>query len=154
MVLRQDGLAQGTVRAQRYPAWELIVVEDASHGETARLVQQLAAESPAHRVVYLRHAVNRGQAAARNTAIAAARGEYIMVPAKLSGAPNGVVYMVDTRNGLLGGFIYDQNRRDLVPFEGAVGQGPQASLPERVGQLGFIRPGLSVRLEFSPSLQT
>jgi hypothetical protein len=41
------------------------------------------------------------------------RGDFIMVPAKVSGANNGVVYMVDTRNMALSAFIFDSNRKSL-----------------------------------------
>jgi hypothetical protein len=33
-----------------------------------------------------------------------------------NGVSNGVVYMLDTRNGVLGGWIYDQNQKRLVPI--------------------------------------
>lgn len=42
-----------------------------------------------------------------------ARGDYVMVPARVSGVSNGVVYMVDTRNGLLSAFTYDHGAKDL-----------------------------------------
>ncbi len=42
------------------------------------------------------------------------RGDYVMVPARMSHAPNGVMYIIDTRNGLLSGFAYDSNRNDLA----------------------------------------
>ena len=42
-----------------------------------------------------------------------ARGDYVMIPGKVSGASNGVVYVVDTRNGLLGAFIYDHSGKDM-----------------------------------------
>ena len=40
----------------------------------------------------------------------AGRGDYVMLPGKVTTAPNGVIYMVDTRNGLLECF----ERRDVV----------------------------------------
>ena len=46
-----------------------------------------------------------------------ARGEYIMVPARISGANNGVIYMIDTRNGLLTGFSYDNNKNDFLTLQ-------------------------------------
>ena len=45
------------------------------------------------------------------------RGDYLMIPAKVSGASNGVIYMVDTRNGLLGAFVYDNNKHDLLTMD-------------------------------------
>jgi len=50
---------------------------------------------------------NRAQAQARG------RGDYVLLPARLSSAPNGVIYIVDTRNGLLSAFVYDSNRHVL-----------------------------------------
>ena len=46
----------------------------------------------------------------------AARGEYLMVPARVTGANNGVVYIIDTRNEALGGFAYNDNRKTLDPL--------------------------------------
>jgi len=47
---------------------------------------------------------------------ARARGDYIMVPAKVMGANAGVVYMVDTQNAVLSGFVFDTNRQELAPM--------------------------------------
>jgi hypothetical protein len=51
-----------------------------------------------------------------NTAQAQARGrgDYVMIPARMTHAPNGVMYIIDTRNGLLSGFAFDSNRGDLA----------------------------------------
>lgn len=65
-----------SVRRQRYPYWELIVVEDGSADDTQRIVTAFAATVP-QIVRYLRHDENRGLPATRNTAIAAAHGSWI-----------------------------------------------------------------------------
>src|SRR5690606_15371855 len=44
---------------------------------TGAIVHAFAEKHPGHRVEFIRHAVNQGVSAARNTAIAAARGEFI-----------------------------------------------------------------------------
>jgi hypothetical protein len=44
---------------------------------------------------------------------AAIGGDYIMLPGKASNWPAGIMYMIDTRNGLLSGFIFDHNRSDF-----------------------------------------
>jgi hypothetical protein len=49
--------------------------------------------------------------------VAQARGELMMLPARVSGANNGVVYMIDTRNGLLSAFMYNNNRKELDTME-------------------------------------
>ncbi len=67
--------AMGSVLAQRCPCGELIVVDDGSTDETPALVARLAARSPI--AVRLLHQENRGAAAARNTGIGAARGEFL-----------------------------------------------------------------------------
>lgn len=41
------------------------------------------------------------------------RGEYIMIPADIPQAPNGVMFVLDTRTGILGAFYYDQNQKVL-----------------------------------------
>ena len=48
---------------------------------------------------------------------AQARSDYIMAPARVSGATNGVVYMLDTRNGVLSAFIFDSSRKELNVME-------------------------------------
>lgn len=67
---RADLLAEclDSVMAQSTPAWEVLVVDDASSDDTGAV----AARYP---VRLLRHAQNQGLASARNTAIAAATGD-------------------------------------------------------------------------------
>jgi glycosyltransferase involved in cell wall biosynthesis len=67
------GRALASVVAQSVDDWELIVVDDGSTDNTPDIVAALD-ES---RLRLIRHPVNRGAAAARNTGIAAARGRYI-----------------------------------------------------------------------------
>jgi glycosyltransferase involved in cell wall biosynthesis len=64
-----------SVLAQTFEDFELIVVDDASTDETASIVRGLQGRD--YRVHYLRHASNQGEAASRNTGIAAAQGEFI-----------------------------------------------------------------------------
>ena len=47
------------------------------------------------------------------SAQARGRGEYIMIPADIPQAPNGVMFVLDTREGVLGAFYYDQNQKQL-----------------------------------------
>lgn len=53
-----------------------------------------------------------------NTAVAQVpmRGEYVLVPATVANMPNGAVYVVNTREGVLSGFVLDTQRGDLVPM--------------------------------------
>src|SRR5262245_15621503 len=78
------------------------------------LVWKLGGENPAH-----------AQAAQ-------GRSDFIMAPARVSGASNGVVYLLDTRNGVLSAFVFDSSRKELnvmdpIPlarvFEGGIGVG-------------------------------
>ena len=46
-----------------------------------------------------------------NNALAA--GEYIMAPARVQGFNNGLVFVLDTNNGVLSAFSYDHNRKTL-----------------------------------------
>lgn len=61
----------GSLQKLNYPDYEVLLVDDGSSDETARI----ATEFP--NVRYLPHAENRGLSAARNTGIAEARGEVI-----------------------------------------------------------------------------
>src|SRR6185369_10910146 len=54
---------------------EVIVVDDGSSDQTADVAEEFAARDP--RVRLVRHELTRGVAAARNTAITHARGEWI-----------------------------------------------------------------------------
>ena len=62
-----------SVRAQTFTDWELIAVDDASADASAAVIG--AYEDP--RFCVLTHEKNRGAAAARNTAMRAARGEFV-----------------------------------------------------------------------------
>lgn len=64
-----------SVRAQSYASLEIIVVDDGSVDSTAQIVERHAQADA--RVVLIRHPANQGVAAARNTAIAAAKGDLI-----------------------------------------------------------------------------
>ena len=65
--------AVNSVLAQTYSDFELIIVDDCSTDGTDAVLQQL----PDPRIHHIRHESNRGAAAARNTGIAYARGEYV-----------------------------------------------------------------------------
>lgn len=69
------GEAMNSVLTQTLEELELIVVDDGSTDDTARIAQSFA--DP--RVVYIRFDQNRGVAAARNAAVERARGAYIAV---------------------------------------------------------------------------
>lgn len=60
---------------QTHQSFELLVADDASRDGTPELIERLASDDP--RVRLLRHAENRGPAAARNTALEASRGQFI-----------------------------------------------------------------------------
>jgi glycosyltransferase involved in cell wall biosynthesis len=66
--------------AQTWPRLELLLVDDASTDDSLAVVASLQSECPAQvDQRLLRHDVNKGAYAARNTALAAARGDFITV---------------------------------------------------------------------------
>jgi glycosyltransferase involved in cell wall biosynthesis len=67
--------AGGSVLAQDMPAWEMILVDDGSIDESRARILELAAADDRLRPILWDD--NRGSAAARNAAIAAARGRFI-----------------------------------------------------------------------------
>jgi teichuronic acid biosynthesis glycosyltransferase TuaG len=69
------GEAIGSVQSQTYGTWEMIVVDDCSRDDTCTIVEGLAAADPRIRLV--RRKENGGPAAARNTALDAATGQYV-----------------------------------------------------------------------------
>jgi hypothetical protein len=40
-------------------------------------------------------------------------GDYVMIPGEVTGGPSGLVYMLDTTNGILGAITYDDTRREI-----------------------------------------
>lgn len=65
-----------SVRAQTYPHWECIIVNDASPDHTATVADAAAATDSRIRVIHKPH--NEGLAAARNSGIHAGTGTYIV----------------------------------------------------------------------------
>jgi succinoglycan biosynthesis protein ExoO len=64
-----------SVLSQTLSNLEVLVVDDASEDDTVRIAEEFARRDP--RVRLLRQHCNRGQAAARNLALASARGEWV-----------------------------------------------------------------------------
>ncbi|MBL8012336.1 MAG: glycosyltransferase family 2 protein [Candidatus Omnitrophica bacterium] len=62
-----------SVLTQTYEDYEILIVDDASTDDTSDLVKSYTDS----RIIYLRHAANRGGAASRNTGIERARGELV-----------------------------------------------------------------------------
>jgi glycosyltransferase involved in cell wall biosynthesis len=62
-----------SVLKQSYSDFELIVVDDCSTDNSAKVVQNI--DDP--RIIYIKHDVNKGANTARNTGIKLAKGEYI-----------------------------------------------------------------------------
>lgn len=64
-----------SVQSQTYTDWEMLIVDDCSTDATAETVQSIAETDK--RIRLIRHKTNSGAAAARNTALDAAKGDYI-----------------------------------------------------------------------------
>lgn len=62
-----------SIRAQSYPNWELIAVDDGSRDDTLSVLERIAADEPRMRVI---HQENGGVSSARNAGMDAARGEW------------------------------------------------------------------------------
>jgi glycosyltransferase involved in cell wall biosynthesis len=58
------------------PAYEVVVVDDCSRSDVGALIAKLAGAN--QRVTYLRHSVNRGLSATRNTGVRHAQGDVIL----------------------------------------------------------------------------
>jgi len=66
-----------SVKGQTYSNWEIIIVEDGSRDKTEEIVKKFSATAQGHRILFIRHEVNKGISAARNTAIYRSQGDYI-----------------------------------------------------------------------------
>lgn len=64
-----------SILSQRYTHFELICVDDCSQDKSNEILRAYTAKDP--RVKLIRHEKNKGRSAARNTGIAAARGEWL-----------------------------------------------------------------------------
>jgi glycosyltransferase involved in cell wall biosynthesis len=74
---RYVGEALESVGSQTYRSWEVIVVDDCGPEDgTRQTVETFKKQFPSNRIEYIRHPVNRGVSAARNTAIQSAKGEF------------------------------------------------------------------------------
>jgi hypothetical protein len=71
--------ALGSLAAQRFAEWELVVADDGSTDGSGEAVEAFMASHPSAPALLVRHPVNRGLPAARNAAISRARGEYVLV---------------------------------------------------------------------------
>jgi glycosyltransferase involved in cell wall biosynthesis len=72
------GAALDSVATQTCSDWEVIVVDDSGPLDgTQETVEAFSARFPEKRIEYIRHATNQGVSAARNTAITAARTEWL-----------------------------------------------------------------------------
>lgn len=67
----------GSVLAQTYPHWELLLVEDGSTDNSAGVIADLIREKGDGRIRLIRQPSNQGAARARNRGVEEARGRYI-----------------------------------------------------------------------------
>lgn len=68
------GAAIASVRAQQHAAWELVVVDDGSGDDTVDVVRRVASDDARVRLI---ERENGGAGAARNTGLAAVRGDFV-----------------------------------------------------------------------------
>ncbi len=72
------GSALESVANQTFSNWEIIVVDDCAPDDgTATVVRDFADANPEHRIKFIRHEKNKGVSGARNTAMAASKGDLI-----------------------------------------------------------------------------
>ena len=71
------GTAINSVQQQTFTDWELIVVDDGSHDDTASKVMELSVLDS--RIILIRHKESRGVSAARNTALSRAIGKWVAI---------------------------------------------------------------------------
>lgn len=67
----------GSVQAQSYPNWELVIVDAGAGDDVERTVRQMIRDTGDRRIIYSRLPENRGIAENTNAGIEAASGDYI-----------------------------------------------------------------------------
>jgi glycosyltransferase involved in cell wall biosynthesis len=140
---------------------EVVVVDDGSGDDTFEVMRHFARRDP--RVVALRHEVNRGPAAARNTALDAARGRWLAVldadDALLPDRIERLVAQAETRGAdLIADELiqtdFDTGERLPPELAGRIVTQPgpvtlagmvQRDRPDMIGrtQFGFLKPVIS-----------
>ena len=65
------------VRAQTYPHWELLLVEDCGPDRSREVIQEYIQRTGDSRIRLLTHPTNLGAARARNLGVNEARGRYL-----------------------------------------------------------------------------
>jgi len=69
-MLRQ---AIGSILRQTFQDFEIVLVDDASRDNTPEVIKSFGD----HRIKYIRHEVNKGEAGSRNTGVTNSSGDYI-----------------------------------------------------------------------------
>jgi glycosyltransferase involved in cell wall biosynthesis len=142
----------GTVQAQTFSDWELVVVEDGSDDGTEAIIQDFA-ERVSQPVHYLRHSKNQGLTATRNTGIAAAEREWIAIlDADDLWEPEHLARCVETlREGdfslVHGGSVLFDSDSGRILEERAPSSKARAAVPESVFTQDYIIQPSSVILE-------
>lgn len=122
-----------SVRAQTYPDWELILVDDCSKDGTSELYETLLEEN----IIVIKLPTNSGAATARNTGLTQAQGRYLAFldaddiwrPEKLE---QQLKYM--KKNGV--GFVFSSYE---YGDEEGVGNGKIAHVPECIDYKGALK---------------
>jgi hypothetical protein len=71
--------ALDSVVASTFKSWEIVVVDDASSDDGTEVVRSWMGRHDGHSVALVRHEVNRGLSAARNSGVAKARGRLLLM---------------------------------------------------------------------------
>lgn len=130
--------ALDSVVAQTYPAWELLVVDDASTDDSPAQIRAFAAEYPATKAIFLLE--NRGNCRAFNLALRESRGEYILDlaaddrlrPDRLARQLEGFQQVADDVGVLFhnAAFIAESGQRTGTFFPVDASQKPTVVVPE------------------------
>lgn len=135
----EDALA--SIFREQLVGTEIVIVDDASQDATGKIIADLARNAPVP-ITHIRHDTNRGLAAARNTALAAAKGDYaILLDGDDCFAPGAIGHLIERLEAMPGGSLIFP-RHQWIAQDGSMlpSQSPAPRRPVTIADIVLANP--------------